>query len=811
MKKWLSLLYVFVFITVVTAFSVNAEIVSGNCGVKYGDNVKWELDTESGVLTISGNGSMAYYGDGDGKCEIDKYSPSFFSKRECISTIVIKNGVTSLGRSAFRCCTNLTNVIIADSVKEICDYAFSGCTKLTNITWPDSINSIGREAFSHTGLKSVFLKNIDVIEEGAFIGCNSLIYVVLENVQNIGELNGIGCRGAFACCDNLTNLTISGNNVILGDNAFAECISLSNITLNNVQIIGERCFYACENLTSIVLSESLTNIENSAFCSSGLKSIALPDSVTTVGDYAFSACTDLTSVTLSKNITNFGNSVFYNCPKLTEIYNLPECILNETLCEQLYVEKLDSGNREFAPLKSISIADGATRIGVNCFKRFTDLTNITIPESVVTVGQGAFDNTAWYNNQPDGVVYAGKNVYKYKGTMLPKTKIVIKQGTVSIVDRAFSYCNNLVDVALPNSVTHIGAGAFLYCLNLESVTIPESVKYIGEIAFFRCALLSAVYITDISAWCNIDFASDSKYDRVYNYSSPFQSSESDVALYLNGEKITDLIIPDDITSISSNVFWGNKALTSITIPTSVTNIQESAFECCYRLTDIYYRGTKDEWEKIKYSPDPDPNADDYGKYDAMRHVTIHYDYEAVRITFSANTTDAVSSLPDAASAIGSYKLPATVPVRTGYKFLGWSTVPDGKAAYQPGDTVEISADTMFYAVWAEADKVALSGITLKNTAYEPISTIPTGDFIAEVTLTNNNYAASCTVLFATYDADGRMLDVRYLYADPDTGKTITFGTGLSDPNGKIAKIKAFVLSDLRAFTILGEAAELTKA
>ncbi len=217
MKKWLSLICVFAFITVVTAFSVSAEIMSGNCGAN-GDNVKWEFDTESGVLTISGNGSMANYGDGDGKCdgEDDRYSPSFFSKRECISTIVIKNGVTSLGRSAFRCCTNLTNVIIADSVKEICDYAFSGCTKLTNITWPDSINSIGSYAFSDTGLKSVFLKNIDVIENAAFISCNSLIDVVLENVQNIGELNSNDCnRGAFACCDNLTNLTISGYNVVI--------------------------------------------------------------------------------------------------------------------------------------------------------------------------------------------------------------------------------------------------------------------------------------------------------------------------------------------------------------------------------------------------------------------------------------------------------------------------------------------------------------------------------------------------------------------------------------------------------------------
>ena len=125
--------------------------------------------------------------------------------------------------------------------------------------------------------------------------------------------------------------------------------------------------------------------------------------------------------------------------------------------------------------------------------------------------------------------------------------------------------------------------------------------------------------------------------------------------------------------------------------------------------------------------------------------------------------------------------------------------------------VEISADTTFYAVWAEADKAVLSGITLKNTSYDPISAIPVGDFIAEVALTNNTYNGVCNVLLATYDKDGRMLHIRYLYATPVVGQTISFGTELSNADGKIAKIKAFVLSDLRAFTILGEAAELTKA
>lgn len=111
----------------------------------------------------------------------------------------------------------------------------------------------------------------------------------------------------------------------------------------------------------------------------------------------------------------------------------------------------------------------------------------------------------------------------------------------------------------------------------------------------------------------------------------------------------------------------------------------------------------------------------------------------------------------------------------------------------------------------KTQSVVLSDITLKDTSYDPISAIPVGDFIAEVALTNNTYNGVCNVLLATYDKDGRMLHIRYLYATPAVGQTISFGTEFSNSDGKIAKIKAFALSDLRNFSVLCPAAEWSSA
>ena len=137
-------------------------------------------------------------------------------------------------------------------------------------------------------------------------------------------------------------------------------------------------------------------------------------------------------------------------------------------------------------LTSVTIPESMTSIDQAAFYGCSGLTSITIPNSVTSIGGEAFHGTAWYNNQPEGLVYAGSCVYKYKGKMPANTTISLKEGTIGIADLAFSDCSGLTSVTIPNSVTSIGFRAFYGCSGLTSVTIPNSVTSMGGGAFYYC-------------------------------------------------------------------------------------------------------------------------------------------------------------------------------------------------------------------------------------------------------------------------------------------------------------------------------------
>ena len=205
-----------------------------------------------------------------------------------LRSIVIPDGIISIGYGAFSGCKSLADIVIPDSVSSIGDCAFEGCKSLCSLVIPDSVTSIG---------------------EGAFYDCKSLISIVIpDSVTSIG-------RGAFSGCTSLTNIAIPDGVTSIGDCAFCGCESLSNIVIpDSVTSIEDSAFNGCESLNSVVIPDGVTSIGESAFLGCGsLTNIAIPDGVTSIGESAFLGCGSLTNIAIPDSVTSIGYCAFDGC------------------------------------------------------------------------------------------------------------------------------------------------------------------------------------------------------------------------------------------------------------------------------------------------------------------------------------------------------------------------------------------------------------------------------------------------------------------------------------------------------------------
>ena len=334
--------------------------INGKCGT----NVYYSYNSTTTTLSIFGTGAMADY--------TSRNIPWDDSYRTEITTVVIGDGVTSIGSMAFNGCTGLTSIEIPASVMTIGHDAFNSCTSLKSITIPASVTSIGDFAFIYcTSLESVEIPaSVTYIGGEVFYGCTSLTSITIPaSVTSIDDFAFVGCTSlasisvaegnptydsrkkcnaiiktktntllygcmntvipdgvtsigvaAFAHCTSLKSITIPACVTRIGDYVFERCTSLESIVIPaSVTSIGDNVFCGCTSLKSIVIPASVTSIGVAAFADTSLESITIPASVTSIDSCAFYYCTSLKSVEIPASVTYIGGAAFADCTSLSSV------------------------------------------------------------------------------------------------------------------------------------------------------------------------------------------------------------------------------------------------------------------------------------------------------------------------------------------------------------------------------------------------------------------------------------------------------------------------------------------------------------
>ena len=721
-------------------------------------------------------------------------SNNVFQNCSNLETASLGNSVSTIGGYAFSGCSAMTRINIPASVTRIDSYAFYGCnslsTYITNVgAWCGiNFNNGSGQYYSNpmeTGHKlyinSVEAENIVIpngvtsISTGAFDGCYSVKSIVIpEGVTTINSY-------MFRNCKNLESISIPSTlTSVSSTSVFQNCNAIKEVHISDV---GAWCNISFPNNSS----NPLTIAKNLYLGNNLITDLVIPNTVTTIKPYVFYNGTCFTSVSIPSSVTTFQSDCFRACSNLTALYitDLEAWCDNSFVNQEtnplyyahnLYVNGVQStitipstvtqikqyafsglANDVVIPgtvtdigaysffygnMTSTILQEGVQVVRSHAFDGCSSMTSITIPTTLTTTENYAFngcsslgtyitDLEAWCNiTFGDGGGYYANPLETggrfYLNNQLV-TDLVIPNTITQMKYCLFMGCTSIKSVTIPEGVTSIGRLDFYNCKNLESITIPSTLTSIhNDRVFAYCNKLNAVHISDIEAWCNIPFPNDS--------SNPLYYAKN---LYLGNDLITDLVIPDTVTTIKPYTFYNGTCFKSVTLPEGLTTIGNNSFSNCSNLESITIPSTLVTCQNDCFSGCSKLNAVYITDLEAWCNITFN--------NLSANPLYSAHNLY-VNGVQSTLTIPSTVTQIKQYSFAGLAN-----DVIIPGNVTEIGSHAFYTGKLTSA--VLQEGVqTIRSNAFYACSLMTSISIPSSLTKTENYAFSGCSNL-STYITD----------------------------------------------------------
>lgn len=555
---------------------------------------------------------------------------------QSLSDVTIPDSVTVIGLRAFMDCNHLTNVTIPEGVKIVGVEAFKNCGNLTQVTIPESVTFIG---------------------ERPFAGCTRLQgFKVAPGNADLKSEPGVlltkSGRSVVAVAGGLTNLMIPDGVTYIRDRELAGNTNLTSVTIPaSLTNISQQTFSGCANLKTFDVSPDNPNFRSHeglllskdgktiVAVAAGLTDVTIPENVTCIGESAFAYCRKLTHMTIPAQVERIWQKAFKSCNDslfdtntVTGVRLVDGWIIDcddlsgpldltgvrvRGIADNAFEENYFEGR---VGLTNVTLPDGVTSIGDGAFAHCRGLTNIVMPASVKRIGNNAFSGCHKLSSLtiPTGVAEIGAGAFprcmkdlkivpenanfkSVSGLLLSKdgktivtaqrdlTKVKIPDGVTEIGEGAFAYCRRLTAVTIPASVKSIGRDAFTWCRGLTGITIPDGVTKIGDHAFKNCQGLRSMAIpASVTEIGNGVFSGCTMLKSVaVSPDSTHFKSESGLLLSKDGTTLIEVIgILTNTTLTGTNEPARADNTITIRIPDGVVNIRDEAFKDCRGLTSI---------------------------------------------------------------------------------------------------------------------------------------------------------------------------------------------------------------------------------